>query len=202
MFFFCRSEKCFFVVKILTIEVNKLFCTWRKRMTQFCIILSCILFISNSMVSRAIWKNTHSWVFQLKTSNSTRPSDSCYFDSLWKTCMHLCIITSARKLCFYLYLSICLFVCLSPGYRKKYWTVVHLEGVDAFCYNTRFPHWLFHIYPLFYRYCFYSSRIFVTFHCTEYLKKHTINVNEMQRITSLEVMRKQGMDVHCFVWIW
>ena len=40
---------------------------------------------ANSMVSCAIWKNIHSWVFQLKTSNCTRPSDSCNFDSLWKT---------------------------------------------------------------------------------------------------------------------
>ena len=45
-------------------EVNKLFCTWRKCMTKLCIILSCILLISNSMVSRAIWKNKHLCVFQ------------------------------------------------------------------------------------------------------------------------------------------
>ena len=58
---------------------SKLFCTWRKRMTQFCITL-----ISNNMVCRAIWKHTHSWVFQ-----RTRHSNSCYFGSLWKT--HLCV---------------------------------------------------------------------------------------------------------------
>jgi hypothetical protein len=29
-----------------------------------CIFFSCILLINNGMVSRAIWKNIHSWVFQ------------------------------------------------------------------------------------------------------------------------------------------
>jgi hypothetical protein len=29
-----------------------------------CIIFSCILLICDSMVSRAIWKNIHSWLFQ------------------------------------------------------------------------------------------------------------------------------------------
>ena len=100
-------------------------------------------------------------------------------------------------------LSVCLFVCLFVCLQDIAKTIGPLyifRGCSCFLYI--FPHWLFHIYPLFYRYCFYSSRIFVTFHCTEYLKKHTINVNEMQVIISLEVMLKQGMDVHCFVWIW
>ena len=71
--FFVIKTHCFTSVVLTSVfslwkywesEVNKLFCTWRKRTTQFCIILSCILLISNSMVYRAIWKNTHSWVFQ------------------------------------------------------------------------------------------------------------------------------------------
>jgi hypothetical protein len=33
-----------------------------------CIIFSCILLISNSMVSRAVWKNIHSWVFQRQSA--------------------------------------------------------------------------------------------------------------------------------------
>ena len=48
------------------------------------LLFSCILFISNSMISRAILKHTHTLVSFSKASNNTRRSDSCYFDSLWK----------------------------------------------------------------------------------------------------------------------
>ena len=70
-------------------EGNKLFCTWYKRMTQFCISLSCILLISNSMHGFSSNLKKHTLVSSSKTSNSTRPSDSCYFYSLWKT--HSCV---------------------------------------------------------------------------------------------------------------
>ena len=174
------------------------------------------------MVSRAFWKNTHSWVFQkpqialvLRTRAILIVFEKLVFVRVFSQIAleimllpictntfdnHACICALLPQPGSYVFTFICLFVCLSVCLSVC--TVVHLEGVDAFCYNTRFPHWIFHVYPLLYRCCFYSSRVFVTFHCTEYLKKHTINVNEMQRITSLAVMLKQGMDVHCFVWIW
>ena len=80
-------------------EVNKLFCTWRKRMTQLCIILSRILLISNSMVSRVIWKNTYSSVFQKPQIAFVFPTRvililtcACFFFSKWHS-----------KPCYYLY---------------------------------------------------------------------------------------------------
>ena len=42
-------------------------------------IISCTLLISNSMISRSIWKN-HALVGFSKAINSTRPSYSCYFE--------------------------------------------------------------------------------------------------------------------------
>jgi hypothetical protein len=62
------------------------------RLSDSCIFIACLCFSVFSrfynyavntvcMVSRAIWKNIHSWVFS-KTSNCTRPSDSCNFDRL------------------------------------------------------------------------------------------------------------------------
>ena len=79
-------------------EVNKLFCmwAWRKRMTQFCIILSYLLLISNSKVSRAIWKNMHSSVFQrpqiaLVLWTRAILIVSCYFEIT-----HLCVFFPNR----------------------------------------------------------------------------------------------------------
>jgi hypothetical protein len=43
---------------------SHVFRVWKWPRICFCISFSCILLISNSMISRAIWKNIHSWVFQ------------------------------------------------------------------------------------------------------------------------------------------
>jgi hypothetical protein len=43
---------------------SHVFRAWKWPRICFCIIFSCILLISNTMISRAIWKNIHSWVFQ------------------------------------------------------------------------------------------------------------------------------------------
>jgi hypothetical protein len=52
----------------------------RKLKLQLSRTCLCKLLISNCMVSREIWINMHSIVSFSKTSNSTRPSDSCYFE--------------------------------------------------------------------------------------------------------------------------
>ena len=123
-------------------------------MTQFCIILSCILFISNSMVSRAIWKNTHSWVFQKpQTALVLRTRVILIvFEKLtcaWKTVLLLPIYTNkfdnhasvhyylsqeVMLLPLFVYLSVCLFVCLSVSRisQKLLDRCTYLEGVHAF----------------------------------------------------------------------
>ena len=67
----CRKMKCNFcnftvlafwqmTVRCYNIDnwVNELFSTWCKRVTKFCIISSCILFVMNSMIFRAIVEKT------------------------------------------------------------------------------------------------------------------------------------------------
>ena len=49
-------------------------------------IISCTLLISNSMISRSIWKK-HALVGFSNATNITRPLDSCYFEVFEKlTC--------------------------------------------------------------------------------------------------------------------
>ena len=54
------------------------------------------------------------------TSNSTRPSDSCYFDSLWKT--HSCVFSPpqfALKPYAITYTNIELLLCISKTFRAR-----------------------------------------------------------------------------------
>ena len=100
-----RNAECFTSVVLRNVfslwkywqsEENKLLWTW-----------------SNGMVSRAIWKHTHALVSISKTSNNTRLSNSCHFDSLWKT--HLCVFQIKSML-----LPIQIFNTYSPPLGEKF----------------------------------------------------------------------------------
>lgn len=59
-----------------------------------------ILLTETSIVSLSIWKNMSSWVFndfKDSASSKSRPSDSCYFDSFWKTLSWVLFINFNRN---------------------------------------------------------------------------------------------------------
>ena len=82
-----------------------MFYMWHKCLTKFCIVLSCILLISNSIISSAILEYTRTRLSM--ASKSTRPSDSCYFE-VFNLETHSCM-----------FLQIALEIMLLPQYANK-----------------------------------------------------------------------------------
>ena len=83
-------------------------------LVYFCIVLVflCTLLTGNSMVSHSIWQNMHSETYQRLQTTLPWPSNSCYFDSLWRTHLYnyVCSKLHLKPCYYYLYLFMLLHI--------------------------------------------------------------------------------------------